>query len=84
MDIGIGKVYLGKVSLKKKKNGVGLRPSTYLGCRKPTPFFFFFLMKPSLRKNQVFSLAFIFWSISSDTLVPWSPWSPGAQAAYLS
>ena len=38
----------------------------------------------NLRKNQVFWSIFIFWSISSDTLVPWSPWSPGAQAAYLS
>ena len=26
---------------------------------------------------------FVFWSISSDTLVPWSPWSPGTQAAFL-
>ena len=32
----------------------------------------------SLRKNQVFWPTFIFWSISSHTLVPWSPWSPGA------
>ena len=38
----------------------------------------------NLRKNQVFWPTFIFWSISSDTLVPWSPWSLGAQAAYLS
>ena len=32
--------------------------------------------KKNLRKNQVFLPTFIFWSISSDTLVPWSPWSP--------
>ena len=38
----------------------------------------------NLRKNQVFQPSYIFWSISSDTLVPWSLWSPGAQAAYLS
>ena len=31
--------------------------------------------KPSVLIN------FHFWSISSDTLVPWSPWSLGAQAA---
>ena len=35
---------------KNNKFGVGLRPSTYLGCRKPTPFFF--LMKPSLTYND--------------------------------
>ena len=47
----------------------------------------------NLRKNQVFWPTFVFWSISSDTLLPWSTWStlvpqvqwsPGAQAAYLS
>ena len=27
----------------------------------------------NLRKNLVFQPSFIFWSISSDTLVPWSP-----------
>ena len=30
----------------------------------------------NLRKKQVFWPSFIFWSISSDTLVPLSPWSP--------
>ena len=38
----------------------------------------------NLRKNQVFWLTFIFWSILLDTLFPCLPWSPGAQAAYLS
>ena len=30
----------------------------------------------NLRKNQVFLPTFVFWSISLDILVPWSPWSP--------
>ena len=38
----------------------------------------------SQKKNLVFWPTFVVWSISSDTLVPWSPWSLGAQAAYLS
>ena len=39
--------------------------------------------KKSKKKLSVL-FHFVFWSMSSDTLVPWSPWSPGAQAAYLS
>ena len=39
--------------------------------------------KKSKKKPSVL-FHFVFWSMSSDTLVPWSPWSPGAQAAYLS
>ena len=35
--------------------------------------------KKNLRKNLVFWPTFVFWSIWSDTLVPWSPWSPGTQ-----
>ena len=30
----------------------------------------------NLRKNLLFLPTFVFWSISSDTQVPWSPWSP--------
>ena len=30
--------------------------------------------KKILRKNLVFTTFLVFWSISPDTLVPWSPW----------
>ena len=39
--------------------------------------------KKSKKKPSVL-FHFVLWSMSSDTLVPWSLWSPGAQAAYLS
>ena len=39
--------------------------------------------KKSKKKLSVL-FHFVFWSMSSDTLVPWSPCLQGAQAAYLS
>ena len=40
--------------------------------------------KKILRKNLVFWQTSVFWSILSDTLVPWSLWSPGTHVGYLS
>ena len=50
---------------KNNKFGVGLRPSTYLGCRKPTPFFF--LMKPSLMHYWFWLCSEVFWPPFSTT-----------------
>ena len=45
---------------KNNKFGVGLRPSTYLGCRKPTPFFFFIETFPSFLDKHFYPVIMMF------------------------